>query len=470
MRGDGAVGGEPADARVRARGLGLVSTRLRLVVAIAVAAACSGACDARSPRPAPVPTGVTAVRFAALWPEQDLPAAAASQQAILAGDEELAWRTDPARTAQRFASSVLGWSASTVVKTETWVLDRHDLPIARVWLCEPGGCPPFGAAFDQQVILKQLVDAGPTGVWSVTDTTSGRILLDESPLLRIKDPKVRAGRRMRASTTEPVDGGLPDGARVVAGSAYRGACGTIVETSTPTFRFRRIRFQVAAAPDTTCGRGRIDGVAHGFVFVLPRTRFEEVAPESLFTAPRAAEAGALHDLTAIAVRFLPRTRMPAPPPAWLSRDPTTLGTCRPEALRLDDVLAGPAVPGLGVGIFVDLGLRRHEACHAVLDATLVLRDATGARIRLPGSSTLHVDGYLPGYLPDRTSIPLGWGLFDWCGRSVDGPVRVTIAAEGLVARETSDALARFCPERGGAPSIRHVPVGSAEIAAAVTPA
>jgi hypothetical protein len=206
------------------------------------------------------------------------------------------------------------------------------------------------------------------------------------------------------------------------------------------------------------------------VFVVPRIRDDEVAPGSMFTAPRPARAGALHDLTAIAVRFLPRARVPSPPPAWLSRDPTTLGACRPGDLRLGDILAGPTVPGLGVGIFVDLGVRRGEACHAVLDATLRLRDAAGTRIRLPGQATLHVDGFLPGYLPDRTSIPLGWGLFDWCGRSVAGSVRVSITAAGLVARATSDALARFCPARGGDPTIRHVPVGSTEIAAAVSAA
>jgi hypothetical protein len=440
-----------------------------MVLCVVLVAACTGACDTAPARPVAIPTGVTAVRFAALWPEQDLPGAAAVQETIRDGDARMLWRTDPARTAQRFAASVLGWSGSRVVKTETWVLERHDLHIARVWLCEFRGCPPH-AAFDQQVILKQLVDAGSTGVWSVTDVTSGRILLDESPMLRIKDPRVRAGRRMRASTTDPADGGLPDGARVVAGSAYRGACGTIVETSTPAFRFRRIRFQVGATPDTTCGDDRIDGVAHGYVFVVPRIRAGAVTPASLFTAPRPAGAGALHDLTAIAVRFLPRARVPSPPPAWLSRDPTTLGTCRPDDLRLGEVLAGPTVPGLGVGIFVDLGLHRSGACHAILDATLRLRDGTGARIRLPGQATLHVDGYLPGYLPDRTSIPLGWGLFDWCGRSVAGPVRVTISAPEVVVRATSDALARFCPARGGIPTIRQVPVGSTEIAAAVSAA
>lgn len=439
----------------------------RTAACLALAAACTG--DAVPSRPHMIPTGVTATRFSALWPEQDLPAAAAVQEALLDGEADLSWRTDPATTAQRFAGSVLGWPASTVVKTEMWVLDRHDLPIARVWLCEPSGCPPDGAAFDQQVILKQLVDAGPSGVWSVTDVTSGRILLDESPMLRIKDPKVRAGRRMRASTNQPADGGLPDGSRVVAGSAYRGACGTIVETSTPTFRFGSVRFQVASRPDTTCGPDRIDGVAHGYVFLLPRNRSEAVDPASLFSVPRPARSGMLHDLTAIAVRILPRQHVPPPPPSWLSRDPATLATCRADDLRLRNVLAGPMVPGLGVGIFVDLGLQGHEACHVVLDATLRLRDATGAPIELPGASTLHVDGYLPGYLPDRTSIPLGWGLFDWCGRSVVGPVRVRIAAGGRFARETSDALARFCPPGGGDPTIRHVPVGSAEIAAAVTP-
>jgi hypothetical protein len=438
------------------------------VSCLTLAAVSLTGCRDAPARPPAAPTGVTATRFAALWPEEDLPAAAAVQVAVRAGNRRLSWRTDPTRTAQRFASSVLGWAGSRVVKTETWVLDRHDLHIARVWLCEPAGCPLDGAAFDQQVILKQLVDAGAGGVWSVTDVTSGRILLDESPMLRIKDPKVRAGRRMRASTNEPAEGGLPDGSRVVAGSAYRGACGTIVETSTPAFRFGSVRFQVGASPDTTCGRDRIDGVAHGYVFLLPRNRAEAVEPASIFSAPRPERSRALHDLTAIAVRFVPRTRTPPPPPGWLSRDPATLATCRPDDLRMRDVLAGPMVPGLGVGIFVDLALRGPGACHVVLDATLRLRDATGARIDLPGASTLHVDGYLPGYLPDRTSIPLGWGLFDWCGRTVPGPVRVRIVAEGQVAGERSDALARFCPSRSTDPTIRHVPVGSAEIAGAVT--
>jgi hypothetical protein len=441
------------------------------VLAATLIAASIAACEpARARTPVAIPTGVTAERFAALWPEQDLPAAADVQRAVLAGDPALAWRTDPATTARRFAASVLRWPASAVAKTETWVLDRHDVPIARVWLCEPQGCPRRGAAFDQQIILKQLVDAGPDGIWSVTDVTSGRILLDESPLLRIKDPRVRAGRRMRGFTMGSREGGFPDGARVVAGSAYRGGCGTVVERSTPTFRFQRIRFQVAARPDTTCGSELLDGVAHGYVFVVPRSRASGVSPASLFTRPRPENAGPLHDLTAIAVRFVPRERVPSPPPAWLSRDPETLPACLARRLRLVDVLAGPTVPGFGVGIFVDLRLRGKGACHVVADATLGLQDGSGAPIRLPGAKVLHVDGFLPGYLPDRAAIPLAWGLFGWCGRRLAGPVRVRIAIAGHVAETSSDALARFCPMRGEEPTIEHVRVGPTEVARAVTAA
>ena len=443
------------------------ATTLALAAAL-VAAGTAGCQPGSSPRPPAVPTGMTPERFAALWPEQDLPAAAVVQRDVRRGDASLAWRTDPTRTAQRFATTVLGWTGSTVAKAETWTLNKHDVHIARVWLCEPHGCPARGAAFDQQIILKQLLDAGPAGVWSVTDVTSGRILLDESPLLRIKDPKVRAGRRMRAFTTGAGDGGFPDGARVLAGSAYRGGCGTVVESTAPAFRFQRIRFQVGARPDTTCGAERLDGVAHGYVFVAPRPRAGGFGAATLFTAPRPPEAGPLHDLTAIAVRFMPRGRVPDPPPAWLSRDPTTLPACRAADLRLGEVLAGPTVPGLGVGIFVDLGRRGDGACHVVAEATLHLHDARGARIDLPGVSVLHVDGYLPGYLPDRTSIPLGWGLFGWCGRTIAGPVRVRIVVAGHVARTSSDALARFCPSRGEVAVVDHVPVGSSEIAGAVT--
>jgi hypothetical protein len=451
---------------VRAGGWG---RRIALALLATLVAATTAACEREfARRPPALPTGITAERFAALWPEQDLPAAAAAQRDVRDGDAALTWRIDPARTARRFATSVLGWPDSIVAKTETWVLDKHEVPIARVWLCEPEGCPAHGAAFDQQVILKRLVDAGSDGVWSVTDVTSGRILLDESPLLRIKDPKVRAGRRMRAFTTGAGDGGFPDGARVIAGSAYRGGCGTVVESSAPAFRFQRVRFQVAAMPDTTCGMRRLEGPAHGYVFIAPRTRAQGIEPASLFTRPRSPDASPLHDLTAIAVRFLPRDRVPAAPPAWLSRDPATLPGCRANRLRVGDVLAGPTVPGFGVGIFVDLGLAGDGACHVVVDAALRLRDGSGAPIELPGARVLRVDGYLPGYLPGRDSIPLGWGLFGWCGRMMPGPIRVTIAVAGQVVRASSDALARFCPSRGDHPTVEHVPVGPSEIARAVT--
>ena len=106
---------------------------------------------------------VTALRFAALWPEQTLSAAMRAQRSIDEGAATLAWRIDDRATAQRFANQVLGWNGSRVVRDQRWRLDSG-IEIARVWLCDAKGCPPSGAAFDQEVILKRLARAGPSGI------------------------------------------------------------------------------------------------------------------------------------------------------------------------------------------------------------------------------------------------------------------------------------------------------------------
>ncbi len=413
------------------------------VVALALtASSCVGADQARHNVAGSV---VSAIEFAALWPEQDLSAAMRTQAAVDAGGS--LWRTNAAATAQRFATDVLGWPGSRVIENESWTLSRG-IEIARVWLCGDTGCPA-GSAFQQEVILKRLTEAGDSGVWSITDVTSRRILLQSSPFLRIRDPKVRAGARFTAVTVE--HGGFPDGIRVVAGSTVEGVCGPIVDASTPTFRFRTVRFQVATRLQSSCGKvSRPPKQTHGYVFVLPELRGARVRPDALFTEPRREHASPIQDLTAIAVRFLPRDAMPSAPAAWLSRDPDTLPSCHGGQLRIGDVRAGQAVPGLGVGIFAEIERRNVAACHAVVDVRLRLFDARGHPIRLPGDRVAHIEGYLPGYVPGRRSLLAVWGLFDWCGRRIHGPVEIRVTGAGQTAGRSSNELAMWCPPGAGA--------------------
>jgi len=393
------------------------------------------------------PAVVGESRFAALWPEQTLTDATVVQRAVDAGDPEVAWRTDPASTAERFARVVLGWSSWRIERASTWELPSG-IPISRVWLCDADGCPALGAAFDEEVTLKRLTAAGEGGVWSVTDVTSGRLLLEQSAEIRIRDPHVREGQRLDALSTE---GGVPDGTRVVAGSTTLGPCGPIAEATTSTVQLSRVRFQVAAHVGRECGRTARPAATPGYVFVYPHLRGIAADPATLFTEPRPDGSPPILDLTAIAVRFTPRDEVPGPPPSWRSRDPATLPTCRPHQL-VGAIGAGRAVPGFGVGVFVAVRKGSGPACHAILDVRLALFDETGERVAVPGPHLQRLEGYLPGYVPGTRALYAGWGLFEWCGRD-RVEIAVTVRARGLTLRQADSTLSRWCTSRTGRPSL-----------------
>ena len=396
----------------------------------------------------PATSVVPASRFAALWPEQTLAAAMRTQSALDGGDARLAWRTDPVDVASRFAAQVLGWERPRIAQRQVWRLGSG-IEIARVWLCDTDGCPAAGAAFDQEVVMKRLAGSGDTGVWSVTDVTSGRLFLDEGPAIRIRDPFLRAGRRLHAVT---FDGALPDGTKVVAGSTTTGPCGPVAETATPTIRFSRVRFQVATALDRTCAKVTRPAPTPGYVFVYPLLRGVAFTPATLFTERRPEGSRPLMDLTAMAVRFTPRAALPKPPGPWLSRDPSTLPTCSPDALRVV-VGAGNPLPGFGVGVFAEVRKARGSACHAELDLRLVLFDGEGERVRIDGDHVQHLDGFLPGYEPGQRAIHAGWGLYGWCGRAEDGPLIARVDSGSLIGGTASWQLARWCQDREGAPRL-----------------
>jgi hypothetical protein len=123
----------------------------RALIGLAMTVALLPVCTASPDLAAPSPSVVTALRFAALWPEQTLSAALQTQASVDEGTAALEWRIDARATAQRFAGQVLGWDGSRVVHEQSWWLDSG-IEIARVWLCDANGCPPSGAAFDQEVI------------------------------------------------------------------------------------------------------------------------------------------------------------------------------------------------------------------------------------------------------------------------------------------------------------------------------
>ncbi len=409
-----------------------------------------GASCVGDPGPAwrPASSVVPESRFAALWPEQTLVATMQTQRAVDGGDDDLAWRTDAADVASRFAARVLGWERSRIAEHEAWHLGSG-IEIARVWLCDEDGCPSTGAAFDQEVILKRLAGAGDSGVWSVTDVTSGRLFLDEGPQIRIRDPFVRAGRRLHAIA---FGGALPDGTKVVAGSTTIGPCGPFAETATPTIRFSRVRFQVGAVLDRRCAKVTRPAETAGYVFVYPLLRGVAFTPATLFTEPRPEGSRPLMDLTAMAVRFTPRAEVPKPPGAWLSRDPATLPACSPDRLRLA-VGAGNPLPGFGVGVFAEVRRARGAPCHATLDLTLTLFDADGRRVRILGERVQRVDGYLPGYEPRQRALHAGWGLYEWCGRSETGPLIARIRSGTLIGGVASWQLVRWCSHEDGTPRL-----------------
>lgn len=423
----------------------------RALIALAMTVTFLPACTASPDQPAPSPPVVTALRFAALWPEQTLSAALQTQASVDEGTAALDWRIDAPATAQRFAGQVLGWDGSRVVRDQSWSLDSG-IQIARIWLCDANGCPPNGAAFDQEVILKRLARAGPSGIWSVTDVTSGRILLEEGPRLRVTDPVVKAGARLNAFTTD-----FPDGTRVIAGSAAFAACGPMLQLSTPTFRFSYVRFQVAPSLEACAKVTRPPQPEPGYVFIVPRERGVNAAPVSLFTAPRSESARPITDLTAIAVRFTPRSDIPRPPAAWLSRDPRTLPTCRPDQLRFGPIAAGQPLAGLEVGISMPITKRGVEACHVHEVMHLAFADARGRPIDVGGRHLVLAEGFLPGYLPARHAVMAAWALAGWCGRTLDGPIEVTMTGAHTTLTTSSQTLATSCPSRVGEPRLVRLP-------------
>ena len=73
----------------------------------------------------------------AVWPERTVEEVKAVQAALYAGDEDLAWRTDPEQVSNRFVSDVLGWTGAVV---DLRIDPDTDVPVAEVWT-RAASCP-----------------------------------------------------------------------------------------------------------------------------------------------------------------------------------------------------------------------------------------------------------------------------------------------------------------------------------------
>ncbi len=144
------------------------------------------------PNPPAVPADVTSRTV--LWPERTQAALTAAQASANRGDPGTAWRTDPAKVAERFAEDVLGWGPPS--PASTYAVSIADVPMPATGQAEavlqraalpcpppaPGtvsSCPPPYEG--ETITLRQEATTGPTGIWSVTEVRANDLRLDLRP-------------------------------------------------------------------------------------------------------------------------------------------------------------------------------------------------------------------------------------------------------------------------------------------------
>jgi len=414
-----------------------------------------------APRDTPVPPPALAPRaLLALWPEHSPEAAARVQRLADGGDGSVRWRLEPRAVALRFARAVLGWPHPVVAREQTWRA-LNGVELARVWLCLPTGCPASGPAFHEEVVLKRVVRPGPGGIWSVARVNSARLQFAPLLFLRVRDVEVPAGYRVRLLSPAPRMGGLPEGTTVVAGSVAWTTCGAVTETSSTRLWLRQARFQVATRG---CDPGGgIGAPVPGYVFALRASGAGDpgALAASLFD-PRTPRGPAVRllDLTAAAVRFLPRDGpIPPPPPPWLQDDPRTYRVCRGRDLAAAEPSFEPGMPlglGGGLGIGVEIHRRGGGPCRVRARLSLTLEGPDGRPLPISGNGlAVPVRGILP-----LQEVRAGWWLRSWCRRGPLGDrvvFRISGLGRDLVVAQPFLRVPCAGPAAAGAPSLEPFP-------------
>jgi hypothetical protein len=170
----------------------------------------------RTPRPGSAPPDTF---LGAVWPELVFADAAATQAALDAGDQSLAWRLDPLQVAEAFLTEVLRWEPALL--DMRWVYSSEAIPSADpgqlpgdvdtliVDVTSPAApcpSPAPGEPLDPSCLprqatltMSQPVRSGLGGIWNVAAVTSN--------MVHFGAPTFAAGDEVTVSI-DPVDGAV----------------------------------------------------------------------------------------------------------------------------------------------------------------------------------------------------------------------------------------------------------------------
>ena len=112
--------------------------------------------------------------FRAIWPETSYEEALAVQEAVVAGDPNLAWRLDAGETALAFARDALGWSDATLDHTLSDTSTTSQVVVRQ----PPASCEsaPETGCRGPEVTVKLAQPLGSDGIWSVVSARSDEFL------------------------------------------------------------------------------------------------------------------------------------------------------------------------------------------------------------------------------------------------------------------------------------------------------
>jgi hypothetical protein len=196
--------------------------------------------DPSTPRPAV--TGVNPpAAFEGLWPETDAEALAVTQAAVDDGHQPL--RSTADGTATLLAVDLLGWQMSDV-QIESTAVDGDAATVVISNRVFSDAVPPI------TIELRQLVQTGPNGAWSVVEVSTPLIELDEiTEMIAPENPEIMSGFFfLHGSVAAQFDGAPAIEANVFDGPSLVPSLGSGRQELTD-HRFDFARFGVESTPD-----------------------------------------------------------------------------------------------------------------------------------------------------------------------------------------------------------------------------
>jgi hypothetical protein len=346
-----------------------------------------------------------AADFLALWPEQTLEGALATQLAVDDGDTALAWRTNARDVALRFVSSVMGWRAPIIEEVRPYSGDRFEY--LNVQVAETGAGTGVDAPSTHTLWLQRILRGGSTGIWSVVTVRSPRI----------SEPRWTPRMPFRyGHVVETWSGGLPDGAGAIAGWTLRAGCG--VETRGRPIYYHRgwTRFEVnelGVRPWCLVRKKNRDQRLRTYPGNVVIARAEGLGANDVrhLFHPAAPPDQPILDLTATTVHFGPGWATTYLQRRAWSADPDDTPICPDHRIELADPAAGWQ-SGYNDWPGVQVYVRTRGACRIREVFALSVSSAAGPLDQPPPfSATSFVRGE-----PPRDEVSAQWAVSNICAR------------------------------------------------------